>query len=273
VSDKTAGANKIRVLLLGDSTVLGSVPRVLAPNADHLEDILRKLLEGMRGLPPVEVINKGEDGDTIHRLLHGRQVEVINKGQDNDTIQRMLGGRYENDVKSLPGGPVDFVFIRFGINDREYLGDFGREFPQTYRQLIAQIRRDQPGALITMETIIPYRDEGSTAEVNAMIRVLAEEAGLPVLDTHARFAAEMKHGKNMLVYRQARLADIPTEFRPLLPAVSIWGEAVFIHDHSLDVHLRNVPGWFADRHPNLAGYHVIASALAEYLAPLIRKRA
>jgi hypothetical protein len=33
-----------------------------------------------------------------------------------------------------------------------------------------------------------------------------------------------------------------------------------------------VPGWFADRHPNPAGYHVIGDEAAHFLAPLIRKR-
>jgi hypothetical protein len=33
-----------------------------------------------------------------------------------------------------------------------------------------------------------------------------------------------------------------------------------------------VPGWFADRHPNLAGYHVIGDEAAKFLAPLIRAR-
>src|SRR5205807_299442 len=34
-----------------------------------------------------------------------------------------------------------------------------------------------------------------------------------------------------------------------------------------------VPGWFADRHPNLAGYHVIGAEAAHFLAPLLRERA
>jgi len=41
---------------------------------------------------------------------------------------------------------------------------------------------------------------------------------------------------------------------------------------TLDAHLRNVPGWFADRHPNVAGYHVIGDEAARFLAPLVRAR-
>ena len=35
---------KVRILLMGDSTVIGSVCRGLHPKADHLEDVVRKLL-------------------------------------------------------------------------------------------------------------------------------------------------------------------------------------------------------------------------------------
>src|SRR4051794_16123430 len=59
----------VRVLLLGDSTVIGSVCRAIHPKADHLEDVVRKLLAAEPDLPPVEVVNRGQDGDTIHRLL------------------------------------------------------------------------------------------------------------------------------------------------------------------------------------------------------------
>jgi hypothetical protein len=47
---------------------------------------------------------------------------------------------------------------------------------------------------------------------------------------------------------------------------------VVVLDNQLDAHLRDVPGWFADRHPNLAGYHVIGDEAARFLAPLIRER-
>lgn len=243
---------KVRVLLIGDSTVRGSVPRTLAPQQDHLEDMIRKRLAAEGGLPFVEVINKGED---------------------NDTIQRMLGGRYERDVAKLPGGPVDFVFIRFGINDRSYLADWSKQFPETYRELIARIRRDQPSAMITLETIIPYRDALSTLEVNNAILAIAAEQKLPVLDTHARYAEALaSQGQNALNYRHAALRDVPEQLRPLVPTRNIVGESVFVLDDSLDAQLGGVKNWYSDRHPNLAGYRVIAGVLADYLAPLIRER-
>src|SRR5438309_1515833 len=70
---------KARVLLLGDSTVIGSVCRTVHPKADHLEDVVRKLLAAEADLPPIEVINRGQDGDTIHRLLAGRYEKDVAK--------------------------------------------------------------------------------------------------------------------------------------------------------------------------------------------------
>jgi lysophospholipase L1-like esterase len=250
-TDSLHRAAPVRVLLLGDSTVMGSVPRLLVPEADHLEDIIRKLLAGEPDLPPVE---------------------VINKGQDNDTIQRMLANRYEQDVARLRGPPVDFVLIRFGINDRSYLAHWESEFPETYHRLIASIRRDQPRASITLETIIPYRDVASTHEVNETIHQIAKTEGLPLLDTHAQYAEALRRGPDTLNYRAAPLAAIPLKFRRLLSSGSEFGGTIYILDNTLDVHFQEIPGWFRDRHPNLAGYHVIGNAVAEYLKPLIRMR-
>lgn len=234
-----------RVLLLGDSTVLGSVPRLMAPRAHHLETILRKLLAGRPGFGPVE---------------------VINKGQDNDTIERRLAGRYDADVNQLAGGPLDVVFIRFGINDRSYLNDWAADFPRTYHELIARLRRDQPRARIVLETIIPYRDEASTAEVNAAIRRVAEKENLPVCDTHARYAEALKTGgPNTLNYRRIDLKAVPAEVRPLITDADMLDGTVVVLDNRLDAQMSQVPGWFGDRHPNLAGFHVIAQALAEFL--------
>jgi hypothetical protein len=40
-------------------------------------------------------------------------------------------------------------------------------------------------------------------------------------------------------------------------------------DNRLDAHFGHLPGWYGDRHPNLAGYHVIASETAKWLAPVM----
>ena len=40
----------------------------------------------------------------------------------------------------------------------------------------------------------------------------------------------------------------------------------------LDAILGHLPGWYSDRHPNLAGYNVIARETAKYLAKELRKK-
>jgi len=42
--------------------------------------------------------------------------------------------------------------------------------------------------------------------------------------------------------------------------------------NELDPILGHLPGWYGDRHPNLAGYNVIAHETAKYLAKLLRAK-
>jgi hypothetical protein len=43
------------------------------------------------------------------------------------------------------------------------------------------------------------------------------------------------------------------------------GGSVQVMANELDPVLGHLPGWYGDRHPNLAGYNVIAGETAEYL--------
>jgi hypothetical protein len=76
----------------------------------------------------------------------------------------------------------------------------------------------------------------------------------------------------MLSYRRVQLDKVPAKYRSLLPAGSVKDGNVVVLDNLLDAHLRDVPGWFRDRHPNLVGYHVIGDEVAKFLAPRIRER-
>lgn len=241
---------KVRVLLLGDSTVIGSVCRLVQPKADHLEDVVRKLLAADADLPPVEVINRGQDGDTIHHLL---------------------ASRYERDVAKQM--PFDFIFIRYGLNDLRGLKDFKTEFPANFKKLLARLRADHPKAEIVLETVIPYLGEEQDKTINEQTRAVATAEKLPLLDEYAPYAAELKQGPNMLSYRRLSLQAIPKKYRALIPPESIKGETVYVMDNLLDTHLAGVPGWFRDRHPNLAGYQVIGKQIAGYLAPRLREKA
>lgn len=239
----------VRVLLLGDSTVIGSICRRVEPKADHLEQVMEKLLAAEKDLPPVEVINKGRDGEYIRQLL--------------------TSGRYDKVVGPLKD--LDFVLVRYGPNDRHRLKDFAHDFPQDYRDLVERLRKDFPHAQIVLMTMLPLMGSKGDAEVNDIVRRVAAEEKLPVCDIHTRYAAELKFGQNMLRYRRVPVKQIPERLKPLVEGYVV-GDTVVVLDNRLDAHFRDVPGWFRDQHPNLAGYHVIGDESAKFLAPLIRQR-
>jgi lysophospholipase L1-like esterase len=250
-ADEPKHAHPVRVLLLGDSTCIGSVCRTVAPHADHLEQVIEKLLAAEKDLPPVTVINKGRDGEYIRGLL--------------------TGGRYDREI--VPLKDIDFVVVRYGPNDRARLKDFPKEFPHDLRELLDRLRKDHPRASLALMTMLPFYGKRGDNAVNDIVREVSAEQKLPLCDVHSRYAAELKFGPNMLSYRRLLLKDIPERFRGLIGDAVQKDGTVVVLDNRLDAHLRDVPGWFRDRHPNLAGYHVIGDETAKFLAPLIRLRA
>ncbi len=242
---------KVQVLLLGDSTTEGSVPRRLRPEGPHLEEVLRQLLAARKELPPCNVINSGISGEYIRRLIDS--------------------GRYERDVSKLPG--IDYIFIRYGINDRARIEDFPVNFPRDFRELIALLRRDHPGALLIPTTVIPFSGEEASREINDLVRQVARDEKLEVFDLYPRYAAELEKGFNMLNYRRYPLEKIPEEYRDWM-SERAYGKtgSVEIMDNEFDALFGHLPGWFGDRHPNLAGYNVIADETAKYLAPILAQR-
>lgn len=240
---------KVQILLLGDSTTIGSVCRQVEPKGPHLEDVIRLLLATDKTLPPTNVINQGRDGEFIHGLL--------------------TGGRYDKDISKLPG--IDFIFIRYGLNDLGKREEFKTNFPKDMSALIQRLRTDHPQAKIIPTTIIPYMTAEADETINAAIRAGAEAEKLSVFDLYTRYAEELKQGPNMLNYRRASLDRIPEQHREWIKPF-VYGGALVSMDNRLDAHFKDVPGWFGDRHPNLAGYHVIGDETAKFLAPLIREK-
>lgn len=240
---------KLQILLLGDSTTIGSVCRITNPAGPHLEDVVRLLLATEKDLPPTNVINQGRDGEFIQGLL--------------------TGGRYEREISKLPG--IDYVFIRYGLNDLGKREDFPNNFPKDFRDLIGRLRHDFPQASIIPTTIIPYLSPESDARINMLIQKVAEEEKLPLFDLYTRYQAELTHGPNMLNYRRYALNRIPERHRMWVEPF-VKGGSVVVMDNQLDAHFRDLPGWFSDRHPNLAGYHVIGDETAKHLAKLIREK-
>lgn len=243
---------KLQILLLGDSTTEAKIPKMLAPTEAQFEDVIRELLAAEGDLPPTNVINIGLSGEFIHRLLDS--------------------GRYEKEAAHLPG--LDYIFIRYGINDLAKREDFDTNFPKDFHELIARLRKDHPTARLIPMTVIPFSDEAKSTRINDAVRTVATEEKLEVFDIYPRYAAELKRGPDMLNYRRYALDKIPEKLRPIAqPYVqNLGGPFVVVLDNRLDAHFGSLPGWYGDRHPNAAGYRVIADETAKYLAPIIRAR-
>ena len=252
VASRAEHDGKIQILLLGDSTTEAKIPKMLAPHEPQLEDVIRILLAAEGDLPPTDVINLGLSGEFIRRLIDS--------------------GRYDKEAAKLPG--LDYIFIRYGLNDRAKRDAFEINFPKDFRELLAKLRSDHPQATLIITTVIPFLDEPSSAKINGLIRQVAGEEKLALFDLYPRYAAELKRGPDMLNYRRFPLAKIPEKLRDLAGLYLTEGQdpSVVVLDNRLDAHFGNLPGWFGDRHPNLAGYHVIADETAKFLAPLIRAR-
>jgi lysophospholipase L1-like esterase len=248
-SAKAEHYGKIQILLLGDSTTEGSVPRRLKPSGPHLEKVLEQLLAAQGDLPPCHVINSSLSGEFIHRLIDS--------------------GRYERDAENLPG--LDYIFIRYGLNDRARREGFSVNFPRDFHALLARLRQDHPQALLIPMTVIPFANKEASKEINDLVFEVARKEKLAVFDIYPRYIAELKKGPNMLNYRRYSLAKVPKQFHDLVkPFVN--GPSVEVMANELDSILGHLPGWYGDRHPNLAGYNVIADETANYLTRLMRER-
>ncbi len=240
---------RIQILLLGDSTTEGSIPRLIKPEGPHLETVLEQLLAAEDDLPPCHVINSSLSGEYVRRLIDS--------------------GRYDRDAAKLPG--LDFVFIRYGLNDRARVENFTEEFPKHFHELIDRLRKDHPQALLIPMTVIPFSNEEASQEINDLVRQVAQEEKLEIFDIYPRYAEELKNGSNMLNYRRYPLEQIPPKYHELVKPFTN-GTSVVVMANELDPILGHLPGWYGDRHPNLAGYNVIADETAKYLSGLLRKK-
>ena len=251
-SKAAAGRKRLQILLLGDSSTEASIPKQIAPSEPQFEDTLRMLLAADKGLPATDVINEGVSGEYIRRLIDS--------------------GRYDKAAAKLPG--LDYIFIRYGLNDHAKREAFETNFPKDFHELIARLRKDHPAAQLIPMTVIPWASEPMCQKINDLVRQVAAEEKLTLFDIYPRYAAELKRGPDMLNYRRYSLSKIPENLRPFASPYVQPGKdpMVVVLDNHLDGIFGHLPGWFGDRHPNLAGYNVIADETAKWLAPVIRAK-
>ena len=182
-------------------------------------------------------------------------------------------------IAQLP--QADYIFIRYGLNDARKREDFDANFPKDFHELIARLRKDHPGAMIIPTTVIAFSADAESSapqakRINDLVRRIAEEEKLPIFDLYPGYAAALAKGGDMLNYRRYALSKVPENLRAIAtPYVSDPAgkdPTIVVMDNRIDAIFGHLPGWFSDRHPNLAGYNVIAAATAKWLAPILREK-
>ena len=237
----------VRILLIGDSTTIGGK----GVFETTIEDIINKNFE----TPSVEVINSALGGETAFSVVES--------------------GRYDKDIKPL--GKMDYIFVRYGINDSFKRKPVEENFPKDYKNLIAKLRSDFPSAKIILTTIIPFfKNEDDSIIINNMVKQLAEEEKLELFDVYPAYKKALKmHGANSMNVRFYPLSDIPEDYKEVaIPYSSYvqWKEKdmVRVLTTELDPIFGNLEGWYNDRHPNPMGYRLLALETVNYLLPKLK---
>jgi lysophospholipase L1-like esterase len=111
--------------------------------------------------------------------------EVFNYGIAGETVGGLfsrLSGVLEKVVTP------DFVFIMTGINNFA-MGD--KDFPETYRKLIGQIKAKSPSSKIFVQSLLPvlfpFISNDEIRQMNAELRKMAEEEDIFYCDIHTVF--------------------------------------------------------------------------------------
>ncbi len=115
--------------------------------------------------------------------------------------------------------------------------------------------------------------------MNKMIFQVAQEEGLPVLDVFTPYQKYLdEQGPNTLNVRGVHVDSIPKKYQSWLKSRTFLHKSrkrtymqVRADDNRLDPILGKHKEWFADRHPNLAGYHLIGLETVRYLLKDLRK--
>ncbi len=248
-----AEVDRVVILLIGDSTTIGNIPRKINPEGPQLEKMIEILLSMEGDLPPAEVINLGKGGETAKRLLEN--------------------GRYDKEIANIKD--VDYIFVRLGINDWFRCENLEEEFPVQLKAVLDRLKKDHPKAKIFPSSICRFMSHEKCEDVNSLIYRTAKEENLELFDLYPayhRFLLE--NGENSLNVRNYELNRIPQKYHAMLESyVHVdWKERkmVQVNDIHLDPIFGHLPGWYFDHHPNTTGYNLIAVETVKFLAPIIR---
>ncbi|MCU4157865.1 SGNH/GDSL hydrolase family protein [Carboxylicivirga sp. A043] len=243
-----AANKKVKILLIGDSTTEGGKPT--------FETTIEQLLVDEEGIPAVEAINVGRGGETAYSLLNT--------------------GRYDREIKEIDS--VDYIFLRYGINDWLKRQPFEENFPGDMKALIGQLRMDFPESQIIVMTILPFLKEGDTRVVNEFIVNIAAEEKLDVFDICPAYQRGLEeHGKYSMSVRFFPLSEIPEKYHELVAQYTKyyeWKKAdwVRVYTNELDPLFGHLPNWYKDKHPNPTGYRLIARETVKYILPKLKNK-
>ncbi|MGY5352934.1 SGNH/GDSL hydrolase family protein [Wenyingzhuangia sp. IMCC45533] len=253
---------KTKILLVGDSTTIGNMPREVNPEGPHLEQMIEQLAL-VEGLPELEVVNAGKGGETAQRLLGSKH--------------------YEDKIAHVKD--VDYIFLRMGINDWFKCKNLKEEFPVQMKALIKQLQKDHSKATLYLATITSFMDPEKCIQVNDLIYQIAKDIDTQVLDIFTPYNDYLiANGRHSLNVRQCYIDKIPEKYHAWLkPHIYFrkgWGNkpdgyVVKVNDMSLDPIFGHIKEWYYDRHPNSTGYNLIAYETVQFLkekTPLAEKK-
>ncbi|TRX70384.1 SGNH/GDSL hydrolase family protein [Carboxylicivirga sp. M1479] len=247
-AEKDSINKKVKLLLIGDSTTEGGKPT--------FENTIEQLLAREEGIPNVEAINVGKGGETAFSLLNS--------------------GRYDSQVKGIDS--IDYIFLRYGINDWFKRQPFEENFPKDMKNVIAQLRNDYPESQIIVMTILPFLREDDTKIVNQFITNVASEEKLEIFDICPAYQKGLEeYGEFSMSVRFFPLSDIPEKYHTLVAPYTKyyeWKKAEWlrVYTNELDPLFGHLPGWYKDKHPNPTGYRLIARETVEFILPKLKNK-
>lgn len=244
--ESDTSTKKIKILLIGDSTTAGGKP--------FFEKSIEQLIEGIDSLILAEVINLGLGGETAYSLLNSN--------------------RYDTQIKGIEA--VDYIFLRYGINDWIHRQPFLENFPEDLKKVISHLRNDFPEAQIILMTIIPFLNEENSTIVNESIARVAKDENLELFDIYPAYQKGLdEYGQHSMNVRFFPLSEIPEQYHLLVAPYTkfySWKNAEYVRvlTTELDPFFGHLSDWYKDKHPNPTGYQLIARETASYFIGKLR---